>query len=42
MGYEYPGCGLVCLVAGLGCGYDFVVWETKGGGEKGDVKVVKG
>jgi hypothetical protein len=30
LGYEYAGCGLVCLVACLGCGSGFVVGCAKG------------
>ena len=29
LGFEYAGCGLVCLVAGVGCGECGVVGETR-------------
>lgn len=34
VGYEYPSCGLVCLVACLGCRWGLVVWGTEGRAER--------
>ena len=31
VGDVYSGCGLVCLVAGMGYGWNFTLWATKEG-----------
>ncbi len=32
LGDEYTGCGLVCLVAGVGYGDGIVIWTAETGG----------